>query len=77
MVTPLAPGFSRKLVGLVDYENTANYAVVFKIETDRLTDFYINFNRATGINNENGDGGDQVMLTRDKPGTISKLQSKQ
>jgi len=40
-----------------------NYVIV-KLETEQDVDYYINFNRMAGINNETREGGDQVLITK-------------
>lgn len=56
--------WSGTLVGMAEYDRTnGNEHVIVKLETGTSFDYYINFNRKTGINDETQEGGDQVLIT--------------
>jgi len=59
----LALSSSAQLFGIVDYENEGVSNVLLKLESGSYLDYYINFNRMTGFNNETQEGGDQILLT--------------
>ena len=50
------------LVGVANYKNVANIPVVLKLETDTVNDYFIAFNRATGINADNKEADDEVTV---------------
>ncbi len=50
------------LVGIADYQNVANIPVVLKLETDTVNDYFIAFNRATGINSDNVEADNEVTV---------------
>ena len=58
---------SRRLIGLADFENTnaqASDKVVIKLNTASSTDYYMSFNRKTGINSGTVEAGNQVLIQR-------------
>ena len=58
---------SRRLIGLADFGNTnaqADDKVVIKLNTASSTDFYMSFNRQTGINSGTREAGNQVLIQR-------------
>ena len=50
------------LVGVADYQNVANIPVVLKLETDTVNDYFIAFNRASGINADNVEADNEVTV---------------
>mmetsp|Transcript_1254 Transcript_1254/g.2744 ORF Transcript_1254/g.2744 Transcript_1254/m.2744 type:complete len:810 (+) Transcript_1254:238-2667(+) len=59
--------FAGSLYGIVDFESgNSNKTVIVKINDPREMeqDFYVAFNRATGMNSETREGRDQVMVTK-------------
>lgn len=64
----VADGFwSGRLIGQVDYQNAAALAddrVLLKLNTVSSTDYYVSFNRKTGVNSGTVEGGNQVVLHR-------------
>ena len=51
------------VVGIADYGNNPdNHSVVIKIETGTSTDYFIGFNRATGINSDNDEADNEVII---------------
>lgn len=79
VVDPLAtPSWSGTLVGIAEYDladPNQGEMVLIKIETGNDVDYYINFNRMTGINSETQEGGDQVLITRQGGNGESNSQS--
>jgi hypothetical protein len=79
VVDPLAtPIWSGTLVGIAEYDladPNQGEMVLIKIETGNDVDYYINFNRMTGINSETQEGGDQVLITRQGGNGESNSQS--
>lgn len=65
IVTPLStPSWSGTLVGIAEYDIAGeNNHVLVKLETGTEIDYYMNFNRQTGINSETQQSGDQVLIT--------------
>ena len=61
-VNPLTAGWSGRLVGISDYVSFVGDAVLVKINTSNVTDYYVNFNRMAGINSGTREGGNQVMI---------------
>jgi hypothetical protein len=60
----VTPSWSGRLVGLAEYdkaEGTEN--IIVKVETGTEIDYYLGFNRQTGINSETQEGGDQVLIS--------------
>ena len=51
------------LVGISDYNDAGNNHVLVKLETGAALDYYMNFNRATGINSGTKEGENQVLIT--------------
>ena len=53
------------MVGIADYENNPeNNPVVVKIETGTVTDQFIAFNRATGVNRQNDEADNEVTIVK-------------
>ena len=53
------------LVGIANYDTTANsHPVVVKIETGTITDQFIGFNRAVGINAQNDEADNEVTIVQ-------------
>lgn len=58
--------WSGRLVGIAEYglaEPNRGETVLIKIETGTKEDYYINFNRQTGINSGTQEGSDRVLIT--------------
>jgi hypothetical protein len=51
------------LGGIADYSDSNNIVLV-KLNTGRSTDYYVNFNRQSGINSGTVEGGNQVTVVR-------------
>ena len=62
----ISPGelFIAKLYGIVDFNNTASSFVLFKINDSSETDFYVAYNRASGINSGTQEAPNKVTITR-------------
>lgn len=59
----LTSSWNGRLVGMAEYKKAGpGDMVVVKLNTPTSIDYYINFNRQTGINAETGEGGDQVLV---------------
>ena len=81
-----SPPTTVKLVGIADYEPADNedlpndfYTLIrFENGGAYIDDFYINFNRATGINQDTQEGIDQVTVVSayDSPPSSSLLEAK-
>ena len=56
--------FDKNLYGIADYGNDAAETVLIKINDASSTDYYITFNRKSGINSETIDAGNQVTVVR-------------
>lgn len=50
-------------MGIADYDNVATETVLIKLETGLFEDYYMNFNRKSGINAGTQEGGDQVLIS--------------
>ena len=57
--------FSGSLYGIADYNESADRTVLIKINDTRpdVDDYFISFNRKTGINSETKEAADQVVIT--------------
>lgn len=79
MLTPLAnpPGseIMLQLVGVADYLNTNSIPVVLKLETGTDDDYFISFNRATGVNVDNKQADDEVTIVKTGKNGVSASQS--
>ena len=49
------------MVGIADYMNSG-LPVVLKLETDTATDYFVGFNRATGVNSQNDEADNEVTI---------------
>jgi hypothetical protein len=56
--------FEGNVYGISDFGNTASSTVLLKINDFSLTDYYVPFNRQSGINAGTMEGGNQVMVTQ-------------
>jgi hypothetical protein len=56
--------YPQDIVGIADYKNvnTGNLPVVIKLETGTTADYFIGFNRATGVNSQNDQASDKVTV---------------
>jgi hypothetical protein len=53
------------LVGIADFQNNPdNHPVVVKIETQTVTDHFIAFNRAIGVNSQNDEADNEVTIVQ-------------
>lgn len=53
------------MVGIADYlNNPAQHPVVIKVETGLANDFFVGFNRATGVNADNDEGDNLVTVAQ-------------
>jgi hypothetical protein len=79
MLTPLAnpPGSETmlQLVGVADYLNTNSIPVVLKLETGTDYDYFISFNRATGVNVDNKQADDELTVVKTGKNGVSASQS--
>ena len=83
-LNPLANGGGSQevtMVGIADYQRTANYnplpPVITKLRTGTSKDFYLVFNRATGANAQNDEADNLVTLVEANnpmPQTVSSLK---
>ena len=55
--------WSGQLVGIADYGNNLSENVLIKLEAGNILDYFINFNRQTGINSGTREAGNQVLIT--------------
>ena len=62
-VPPLFSTWTRRLMGIADYDHYTTTTVLVKLETGRDLDYYINFNRKKGINSQTQEGSDQVLIS--------------
>ncbi len=63
--------FEGKILGLVDYANlsSANNEIIMAKINDGIDDWYVSFNRGTGINSGTVEGRDQVLVHKRPQGT--------
>jgi hypothetical protein len=53
------------MVGIADYlNNPAQHPVVIKVETGLANDFFVGFNRATGVNADNDEGDNVITIVQ-------------
>jgi hypothetical protein len=64
-------------MGVSDYKDSKAKTVLLKLETGTDEDYYVNFNRKSGINQDVREGGDQVLVTRQGENGIGYSESKQ
>ncbi len=76
LITPNGQ-WSGRLHGIANYSPTISNNVLVKLETGNDLDYYINFNRKTGINSGTVEGGNQVLITEQGGNGVSKSESKQ
>ena len=57
---------SFQMVGIANYQNeaTSNLPVSVKLETNLGTDYFVAFNRATGVNSDNDEADDEVTIVK-------------
>lgn len=77
IVSPSSSSWSGQLMGISDYSNPKTQTVLLKLETGTNEDYYINFNRKSGINRDVREGGDQVLVTIQDKNGIGYSESKQ
>mmetsp|Transcript_6216 Transcript_6216/g.13022 ORF Transcript_6216/g.13022 Transcript_6216/m.13022 type:complete len:474 (-) Transcript_6216:145-1566(-) len=68
-VNPLTKKWTGNLAGISNYVESGTRNVLVKIVGDRSEDFYINFNRSTGINSQTKFGRNKVLVTRQNKGS--------
>jgi len=56
--------YEGNLYGIADYNNTNAAVVLIKINDRTASDYYVTYNRKSGINSETKEGGNQVTVTR-------------
>ena len=67
-------GTVKTMVGIANYDQaTSDTPVLIKLETGLAEDYFINFNRATGINEQNVEADDEVTIV--KANADTKTQS--
>lgn len=57
---------SFQMVGIANYQNetTSNLPVSAKIETNTASDYFVAFNRATGVNSDNDEADDELTIVQ-------------
>ena len=61
------------MVGIANYDQaTSETPVLIKLETGLAEDYFINFNRATGINEQNVEADDEVTIVKANADTKSQ-----
>jgi len=61
------------MVGIANYDQaTSDTPVLIKLETGLAEDYFINFNRATGINQQNVQADDEVTIVKANADTKSQ-----
>ena len=56
--------FEGKVYGIADYSNVASSVVLVKIDDASATDYFVTFNRQSGINSGTQEGGNQVTVVQ-------------
>jgi hypothetical protein len=56
--------FENKVYGIADYGNAASSTVLVKIDDASATDYYVTFNRQSGINSGTVEAGNQVTIVQ-------------
>jgi hypothetical protein len=56
--------FEGKVYGIADYSNAASSVVLVKIDDASATDYFVTFNRQSGINSGTVEGGNQVTVVQ-------------
>ena len=56
--------FEGKVYGIADYSNAASSVVLVKIDDASATDYFVTFNRQSGINSGTQEGGNQVTVVQ-------------
>lgn len=63
----------REMVGVADYKrNNNNHPVLIKINVGGSTDYFVNYNRATGINSQNDEADNEVTIVKGNGGAYSQ-----
>ena len=66
-------GTVKTMVGIANYDQaTSETPVLIKLETGLAEDYFINFNRATGINQQNVEADDEVTIVKANADTKSQ-----
>jgi len=66
-------GTVNTMVGIANYDQaTSDTPVLIKLETGLAEDYFINFNRATGINEQNVEADDEVTIVKANADTKSQ-----
>ena len=66
LLEPKGVGWSHQevnMVGIADYMNSG-LPVVLKLETDTTNDYFVGFNRATGVNSQNDEADNEVTVVQ-------------
>ncbi|KAL7531124.1 hypothetical protein ACHAXR_005221, partial [Thalassiosira sp. AJA248-18] len=64
------------MIGIADYLNSdPNFPVVVKLETDTSDDYFIGFNRATGMNSQNDEADNLLTIVKTGANGVSYSQS--
>ncbi len=56
--------FEGKIYGIADYSNAASSVVLVKIDDASATDYFVTFNRQTGVNSGTVEAGNQVTVVQ-------------
>jgi len=64
LVSPDESSWSGRVMGFADYNNPRTETVLLKIETGTDEDYFLNFNRKTGINSGTREAPNQVLVTK-------------
>lgn len=67
------PTYTTKLAGIVDYSTTSNKVLIEIQQTSSTTFYYVNYNRASGINAQTQFGADQVLIASKDTSTESNV----
>ncbi len=67
IVSPSSSSWSGRMMGISDYSNSSTQTVLLKLETGMDEDYYVNFNRKSGINRDVRESGDQVLVIMQDP----------
>jgi len=68
---------NRQVIGVANYgePSTNNIPVLIKLETDSSTDYFMTYNRATGINSQNDEADNEVTIVKTGSNGLSYSQS--
>ncbi len=77
IVSPSSSSWSGRMMGISDYSNSSTQTVLLKLETGMDEDYYVNFNRKSGINRDVRESGDQVLVIMQGQNGIGYSESQQ